>query len=167
MASIKLNNLSKNKIHKSNNGQIYDYVDIYLDFQSDKVSNNLQGVNNERDLRVATDEGAIKNSIINLFNTTPGQRILVPEYGFKFLNYIFDKISTYAGRALADHVANTIRKWEPRVNINHIKVLVDENNQEYHVILDLSVPSLKDKKISISGIMNSSEFITTDTSNFA
>ena len=87
MASIKLNSLIDSPA-KSNKG--YKYNDLHLDFtpvyysppygaytQNNELLRNQEIV----DIVADYDLGAIRNSLVNLFTTIPGQKILNPLFG--------------------------------------------------------------------------------------
>ena len=172
MSSIKLDNLAKKELTNKKNDALfenYTYIDLHLDLQSDKMPNVLgvmSEVDNSRDLRISPDEDAIKNSLINLFNTRPGQRILIPDYGTNLLGYVFEKITVINAKALGLELEQAIKKWEPRVRVNKINVLADPDNHEFRVFIEVLVPTLSRKNISLTGVMSQEGFTETNSSRF-
>ena len=67
MASIKFDNLKKNS---SLINQDYTYSDLHYDIVMD---------GKQRDIVLDYDDQAIKNSLIRIFNTIPGERFLFPK----------------------------------------------------------------------------------------
>jgi len=170
MASIKLNNLSKAKT-KSTSGPSYTYIDLYLDLQYDKIPNVInanqnKSVDNDRDLRIAPDEYAIKNSLINLFNTHPGQRILLPEYGCNLNRYVFQPCTTITANTLGVEIEQTIIRWEPRVELTKINVLADPANNQFIVEINVVVPSLNFKGVNLAGVVTNEGFREANTSEY-
>ena len=174
MSSIKLNNLAKKKTsneRRNDSFEDYTYVDIHLDLQDDVLPNimYLEGDNqtyNKRDIRISPDEEAIKNSLVNLFNTRPGQRILIPDYGTNLLGYVFEGITVINAKALGLELEQAIKRWEPRVRVLHINVLADPDNNEFHVSVEVAIPTLSRKNISFTGILSQEGFTETNTSRF-
>jgi phage baseplate assembly protein W len=172
MSSIKLDNLSKTNRKINDREAYYDsikdytYVDIYLDLQSDKIPDVNGQADNNRDLRVAPDELAIKNSLINLFNTRPGERILIPTYGVNLLGYVFENVTVTTARALGLQVQHAIEKWERRVRVNKIKVLADPDNNEYRMTVEVIIPQLTNTSVSFTGILSNEGFTETNNSEF-
>ena len=169
MASIKLDNLAKTKT-KALSGPTYTYTDLYLDLQYDKVPNAIGignteygNIDNNRDLRIAPDELAIKNSLINLFNTQPGQRILIPRYGCNLMGYVFEQITLPNADALGRTLEEAIKVWEPRVTLNRLNVMGDPENNQYNVTIKITIPSLSQRQVSFTGILASGGF--TETNN--
>lgn len=153
MASINLDTFKK----KQTNTKDYTYVDLYLDIMEEKKfvgQRNVVG----RDMRVSYDIDAIKNSLANLFNTIPGERLLLPDYGCDIRRYIFEPISDINGKIIGDSIHNAIVKWESRVRVKNIYVqpLIDEN--QYNILLRIAVPFMS-KLLDISSIFNKNGYI--------
>lgn len=68
---------------------------------------------------------AVQNSLDNLFNWIPGERILNPEYGSNLYNYLYEGITNYNEEMVAAEIRSSISKWEPRVVITQI---INESN---------------------------------------
>lgn len=135
----------------------YKYSDLHLDlnFQSPpKGSGGLYKKSNTSDIKIDLDEYAIINSIRNLFYTRKGQMLLYPEYGINLERYLFSPISHFTARAIAREILNGVEKYEPRVQVSKVNVDVDIDNQMYTVDIVISIPSLRNKKITLSGILD-------------
>ena len=120
MNTLKFDNLKKSR-PKGNVFTDFTYVDINLDLEYDrsgpiinreKKSTNREKESTNRDLRISPDESAIKNSLINLFNTRLGQRILLPDYGTNLEGMLFEGVSQFKGKVLGNHLLQAIEKWE-------------------------------------------------------
>lgn len=167
MASIKLNNISKEK-NKSTIVNDFTYTDITLDLQYD-ISNNANLVDQQqlnRDLRVSPDEFAIRNSLINLFNTRRGQRILLPRYGVDLDGWLFEAVSKTTGEVLGDLLLDAIETWEPRVTVKKVKVIAEAEKNQYSIIISIGIPSLKYKTTTIFGTLTNEGFRETNNSEF-
>jgi phage baseplate assembly protein W len=121
----------------------FTYTDLKLDLEFDYTRNNEFLKKKEvRDLKIDYDYAAVRNSIFNLFNTIPGQRILNPTFGLNLQRYLFTPINEATGYALGNEILNGINAYEPRVRINSINVESDEVNQQYIVTLIITVISI-------------------------
>ena len=141
MGSINFNNL-KNVNYSQKN---YTYTDLFLDFTQEPFESRIgnRTINGAgKDMKVAYDLNAIRNSIVNLFNTSPGDRILLPDYGCSLKSYVFVNMSESTSRLLGRSIKTAIEQWEPRVNVVSINVDSDESLQEYVITLVLQVPFL-------------------------
>jgi hypothetical protein len=157
MASINLNNLQ----NIGKNTEKYTYTDIYLDLAEDitTVSNFTNTIGSGRDMKVAYDLNAIRNSIVNLFSTIPGQRYLLPEYGSDLRKYVFEQITDITGRQIGREINRAIVNWEPRVRIISLNIIGYEDRNEYEITLILEVPFLK-QRFNLTGILNKEGYVT-------
>ena len=133
MAIIDLNNLIQPKQTNSNktaiNIQVENKSAIYTDLHLDLTLNQSIGIGvntvDSRDISVDNDILAIKNSIANIFNTLPNQKVLNPTFGCSLLQFLFEEVSLANGNAIGNAINNAITKFEPRVSV--IKVYVQPN----------------------------------------
>lgn len=167
MNALKFDNLKKSR-PKDNIFTDYTYVDIFLDMEYDRNGPNINRdqMSTNRDLRISPDESAIKNSLINLFNTRPGQRILLPEYGTNLEGMLFESVSQFKGKALGNHVLNAIETWEKRVIVNKIKVIAEPDAHQYSMVITITVPSLGNKQTTLTGVITNEGFSETDGSEY-
>jgi phage baseplate assembly protein W len=157
MSSINLNNLQDTS--KPNNA--YTYVDFHLDFEEDKIgstANFVETIASGRDIKVALDLNAIRNSLKNLFNTIPGERILLPDYGSDIRNYVFEPMTEILGKTIGDEITSAIGKWEPRVNLNSVDITGDPDLNEYTIVLYLEAPFL-DEPLGITSMLSKDGYI--------
>jgi len=135
------------------------YKDLKLDLQPNYTQNQqLEKRRERKDIQIAEDLGAIKNSLFNLFTTVPGQKILNPIYGLNLTQYLFVPISTTQAQIIGETIFTGIRKYEPRVNIITINVETDYDNNQYNIYLVLSIPSLNITQISLKGVLSESGY---------
>jgi len=135
------------------------YRDLSLNMQTGIVKgNNAESPENLKDLNTSTNFQAIKNSLINLITTFPGQKILNPEFGMNFGDLLFLPVSKARGISIGETITNSIAGFEPRININLVEVIADITKQEYEVNLEITVPEFNNQSISIGGRLNRSGF---------
>lgn len=152
MASINFNVFKKKQYSNE-----YTYVDLNLDITEQKpyVGNtNSTG----RDLKVAFDIDAIKNSLINLFNTSPKERLLLPDYGCDIRRYIFEQINSSNAQMIGDEIYNAIVKWESRVRVKNVYVQPKPDENMYNIVLRIAIP-FSEQYLDISSIFNSQGYI--------
>jgi uncharacterized protein len=158
MGSINFNNLKNTNYSQKK----YTYTDIYLDLTeepSEIIVGNRNNNSKGRDIKAAYDINAIKNSIINLFNTVPGERFLLPDYGCDLRQYIFEPISETNARFIGRTIKRSISQWEPRVKIVNISIDAYIDKQQYVIILTLNIPFLQtDTTFNFEGILNKQGF---------
>lgn len=158
MGSITFNNF-KNVNYSQQN---YTYTDIFLDFAQEpfefQIGNKITK-GNGRDIKVAYDINAIKNSIVNLFNTIPGERLLLPDYGCDLRKYIFEAVTESTARIIGRTIKASIKQWEPRVTVININVDAYISKAEYEITLVLEVPFLqRGETLNLTGLLNRQGF---------
>lgn len=134
MASITIDNLKKTY----NNSTSVTYTDLHLDVIG-------YPVNTPRDILVDNDIDAIKNSISNLFNTIPGQKLLSPNYGLSLMQYLFEPVTTSTANIIGETILNGITRFEPRVVVDKIKVSGNSDDKQYTITLIIRVPLLSSR----------------------
>ena len=132
----------------------YLYTDLHLNLEvSSSINNSLYQQDEIKDINVDYDINALKNSLYNLFTTTPGEKILNPDYGLDLKQYLFDSATIRVAENIRDEIYRQVRVYEPRVKINdvHIKILEDVN--EFDIFIYYSVPTLNISKVSMFGTL--------------
>ena len=143
MASLNFNLLRKPDITTNK----YTYSDLHLDFL----------IPIERDIVADYDETAIKNSIVNLFNTVPGQNLLYPIYGLNLSQFLFEPANDLTGRLIGEKIAKQIGNYEPRVTVDNINVEVNPDEQLYTITLSIIMIAIN-KAVNITGNLTNTGF---------
>lgn len=155
--------MAKFEITSLNNVNLVDnqfvYKDLALDLSMGYSQNNQFFKNKEiLDLVADVDFKAIRNSIFNLFNTNQGERILNPTYGLNLKQYLFEGVNKQNGSLIGDAIKTGITAFEPRVNIEQIAIIADEDNNSYEITLIVSAKALQNRTISLPGLLSNSGF---------
>jgi phage baseplate assembly protein W len=69
-----------------------------------------------------TELEAIQQNLKMLLLTSPGERIMVPDYGIGIRNFLFSQNTESLIRDIQDTIANQISKFMPYIKINDIEV---------------------------------------------
>lgn len=81
--------------------------------------------NGSGDVRMALYEEDIRQSILIILGTNPGERLMLPEFGAGLRALIFEPLNTTT-MALARHrVENALISWEPRIDLQDVQVTID------------------------------------------
>ncbi len=71
-------------------------------------------------LAMVEDHASIRQAVLLLLSTRPGERIMRPDYGCELYRLIFaPNDGTTAGLAI-HYVRRALERWEPRIDILHI-----------------------------------------------
>jgi phage baseplate assembly protein W len=136
VATIKIESVAQ--LDKSQSS--FTYTDLKLDLEFDYTKNNELLKRKEiKDIKIDYDYAAIRNSIFNLLNTVPGQRILNPYFGVNLQKYLFNRVTEIQAMNIGNDIVQAISKFEPRVVVQNVNVEVDEVNQQYNILLTLGL----------------------------
>jgi len=155
MAKIDLNNLARPKQINSPDTKIneevidksYIYRDLHLDL---KMSENIgSGINNieSGDILVDDDVLAIKNSMRNIFMTNKGEKLLNPEFGCSFLQYLFEPVSEVVAGIMGRDILDTISNLEDRIIIDNINIEPIPDDNLYNIQITYSFIEIKKQNI--------------------
>lgn len=157
--SIKITSLKSDKLTEKSLTQDYLYKDLALELAQD-VYLNAQLNKREflKDLAAIYDVESVKNSIITAFLTSPGDKILSPTYGMDLRQYLFEPIDDFLIDILEDLISNGLPKMEPRVQVENVQVVGLEDQNTIIITLQINVPSLDIKGLSIKTELNSTGY---------
>ena len=157
--NIKITSLRANDIVEKSLKNNYLYKDIAFDLEP-TVSYNRQLNKKEylKDVQALYDIEAIKTSISNAFLTSPRQKILNPEFGVDLRRYLFEPVDVFTADLIQDDIELKLPNAEPRIEVENVTVFGDEDNQEYHITLQINVPSLNVRGVSIKSKLNSNGY---------
>lgn len=157
--SIKIKSLAAPKLADTSLEQGYLYKDVAFDLQP-AVSRNAQLNRNEylKDIQALYDLEAVKNSIINCFLTSPGQKILNPLFGIDLRQFLFEGIDDFTSDIIQETIERKLPLMEPRIRVKNVVVEPDEDLNQYNISLQIDVPSLDVYGVSIKSELNSTGY---------
>lgn len=74
---------------------------------------------------LVSDVEDIRQSLLILFQTAPGERIMLPAYGCDLWKFVFRDISASFLSELKDVVSTAILRWEPRIDLLDVEANAD------------------------------------------
>ena len=77
------------------------------------------------ELRMVDDETDIHQSLLILFGTRPGERLLHPDYGLDMSVLLFEPLSTTLNTLLRDRITTTLLVHEPRIRV--LDLVIDDS----------------------------------------
>lgn len=76
----------------------------------------------------------IKQSLFLLFSTSPGERIMKPEYGCGLQSMVFERLNASTENRIVDMITMAILRYEPRIIQDEIKIeLQDAYEGRIHI----------------------------------
>tara|TARA_B100002019_G_C21249951_1_gene590567 strand:- start:751 stop:1239 length:489 start_codon:yes stop_codon:yes gene_type:complete len=155
MANIVLDNLAKPK--NITDKPQFTYSDVKVDFEWDQTQqaelySNLKDV----DLVGSYDLGAIENSIVNIFTSFPGDKILNPQFGLNLNQYLFLPCSEETAANIGNTIKNQLYIQEPRVTVKEVLITAIPEQNQYTITLSLGVPFINNNTtINFKALLNS------------
>jgi phage baseplate assembly protein W len=157
--SLKLTNIAPSKGKEASLEKGFLYKDVLLDFEDGYTYNNQLNTKAKlNDIVALFDLDAVKNSIKTCFLTSPGQKILSPEYGIDLRQYLFEPITADTAFFIRDDIFNNLPRFEPRVTVQGVSVIPDPDNNQYNITLQIDVPSLNIYGVSLKNALNSNGY---------
>jgi phage baseplate assembly protein W len=68
------------------------------------------------DVALVSDEEDIRQAIRIILGTTPGERVMRPDFGAGLAALVFEPITTTTMALARHHVAEALVRWEPRID---------------------------------------------------
>ncbi len=152
---IKLNILEP--LRKQTEDIIYKDIDLNVNVGIVK-GDNANSPENLKDLNTSINFEAIRNSLINLITTFPGQKILNPEFGMNFGDLLFLPVSKARATVIGENINNTVAGFEPRIKIVFIEITADIEKQEYELDIEINIPEFENRPLNLKGRLNKSGF---------
>lgn len=138
----------------------YLYKDIGLDLKAGfTTTNTLFATSEKADLVALFDTASVLNSLKNILTTSPGEKILNPEFGLDLRDYLFEVVTKTKGFFIGRQLSVTLPKLEERIEVNTVEVIVNIEDQEYEISLDIGIPSLNISSITLNGVLNNEGYV--------
>jgi hypothetical protein len=159
MALIKIKDVSIDKGGEAALEGGYLYKDLFLDLVPEVYYNKqLKRDVILKDIQGSYDLQAIKNSIINIFLTSPGQKILNPEFGLDLRRYLFDPVNSSTAYKIKYDIDTLLPSQEPRIRLENVNVDAITDAQEYYIEMQINIPSLDAYGITLKSLLNSNGY---------
>lgn len=138
----------------------YIFKDIHIDLTEDisPSGDSLYSKSTAYDIKADYDEGAVMNSIRNIFTTKPGEKLLNPAFGADLSQWVFEPADEFSARELGEAIVESIERFEPRVKVDHIHVNANASRNEFIIKLVLTIPPLNIINKDYTAILNQPGF---------
>lgn len=102
------------------------FKDISMSFQVNPLNSDLIALKNET---------AISRSIRNIVFTVPGEKFFNENFGSRISQSLFENIDEISASTIADEIRNSIRNYEPRVQLVSVDVYPDYDNNSFDAVI--------------------------------
>jgi phage baseplate assembly protein W len=94
-------------------------------------------IDSQGGIALVHEEADIREAIINILQTAPGERVMRPEYGCGIHDLIFAPMNARTMGLIIRYVQQAIGRWEPRVEVPDVEVDVDPDDDS-RVLIQVS-----------------------------
>lgn len=131
------------------------YRDLALDFSMKSLGGSTRSFTNntQKDLNTNTDFSALDNSIKNIFNTAPGQKILNPAFGADLKRYLFQPVTEETAKILGEVIVKALGMYEPRIKVKNLDIKAFPEQNMYTISIYCEIKSLADKQYKFTGAL--------------
>lgn len=84
-----------------------------------------------RDVATKTDDNAVRGALRNLIHTKNYERPFQPDLGSQLHSLLFDNLDDFSITVAERVLADSIRKYEPRIDIFRVQVVPNDANEMY------------------------------------
>ena len=81
----------------------------------------------------------IKESLHILFSTSLGERIMMPKYGCRLKDYLFEPLDDSLGAYIKDLIRTAILYHEPRIELNDVTLTSAQEEGRVDISIDFTV----------------------------
>lgn len=81
----------------------------------------------------------IKESILQILQTSPGERLMNPEFGSRLKELVFENNTSVLKTLLRYHIGKALERWEKRIQITSIEFGSSSDDNTIHVLLSYVV----------------------------
>ena len=75
------------------------------------------------------DERLIRNDLLSLLLTSPGERVMHSSFGTGIKKFVFDGMTDAAIEDLRQNIANAVAIFEPRVLLSDVRITYTDQNR--------------------------------------
>lgn len=95
------------------------------------------------ELAIKRDIESVKQSVVNILSTNPGERPFLPLFGANIRKYLFENFNQIKASLIEEQVINALSNYEPRVRVLNVNVdgKVDRNEIDVTVEFEIRSPT--------------------------
>ena len=96
------------------------------------------------DLQVTREDAAVKQSVVNLLMTIPGERPFQSNLGSRISELLFEPLDYGIAAQIQDEIRTTLRNYEPRIGIVQLKVEPEYDQNSFTVHMEYEIVGRQD-----------------------
>ena len=128
-------------------------LEVFTDISMEASLNGGRLADNKWKVEKTVNVKAIFGSLRNIFTWTPGERILLPEFGSRLRSLLYEGITQQTEERIATEIRSCVSEWEPRVTIveiRNVSTVDDTEDNTIHLEVVFKIPRLSDEQYTYS-----------------
>lgn len=146
------------RVNKSQSQSSTNTLEVYRDISM--ISRKFSYSDQTRRLEKSVNVEAVYNSLRNIFTWIPGERVLLPDFGSRLREMIYEQITDENVEQIISEIRGVCLKYEPRVEIVkivNVSSIDDTENNTIRLQIIFTIPSLGPEQYNYSYICNTSD----------
>lgn len=90
-------------------------------------------INPDGNVVVLRGSDVIKQSIKTILSTSPGERVMLPDFGAGIRDYLFEPMEPDTVEGMRNRIESSLENEEPRITIRNVDIRADRKNQTYEI----------------------------------
>ncbi|MBL7494829.1 GPW/gp25 family protein [Frankia sp. CNm7] len=88
------------------------------------------GVTDDGTIRTTSgDEETVRNAIWMILSTSPGERVMRPDYGCGIEDHVFGEVGPATTAGIARDITEALQEWEPRIDLLDVQARQDPGDR--------------------------------------
>jgi phage baseplate assembly protein W len=105
------------------------------------------GVDHTGSIALTSGPEDLDRSIRVVLATAPGERVMRPQFGCRIWDLLFEPVNANTLGLMAQAVREAVAQWEPRVEIEEVAVLPDDDDSAMvRISIDFKVRTTNDRR---------------------
>lgn len=100
------------------------------------------------------DDRLIKNDLLQLLLTVPGDRVMRPNFGVNLRNAVFEQMTDSDLSILENEIRRSIETQDPRVIVNNVSLTRDDDSNNLQIIVIFSTKKDPRRQLTIQRFIN-------------
>jgi phage baseplate assembly protein W len=80
-------------------------------------------------LALAHEDDDVREAILVILGTAPGERPMRPEFGCGIHDYVFESVDAYLVGRIEQEVREALDRWEPRIEVTSVELSMERTAQ--------------------------------------
>jgi uncharacterized protein len=100
------------------------------------------------------DERLVKNDLLQLLRTSPGEREMRPNFGVDLYGLVFEQADSPLIMLKEQEIRSAVAKYEPRVTLTGVNIVIDEDRHAVSIRVTAVLKIDPSKQLSVDVLLS-------------